>query len=127
MKKIFMAIAIFMVAGCNIAPNIEVVEKESAKLVEELLTEDNNQERFVRLDRYFLSEKVDALTYTGTLKATVFYNTTKFDEGKWRNNMRNNRYWEDDTVVVQDSTKFYKTVIVKFRDKRYNYYTVEIL
>ena len=59
--------------GCNCVPTINEVTEGTLKPVEELLTEDNNSKRYVRLDRYFLNEQVDKLTYKGTLKATVFY------------------------------------------------------
>ena len=67
------------------------------------------------MDRYFLSEQVDDLTYKGTLKATAFYNKTRWDRKRL-----------EFVADVPDSTKLYRTVIIKFRDKKYDYYTISI-
>ena len=61
-----------------------------------------------------LSEQVDDLTYKGTLKATAFYKSSKWDSKRYK------------FVDVPDSTKLYRTVIIKFRDKKYDYYTISI-
>ena len=117
MKKILTVSAlatIFLLASCSIAPSIEEVEESTTEGVEELLTEDNNVELSLRMDRYFLSEQVDELTYKGTLKATAFYKSSKWDSRRYK------------FVEVPDSTKLYRTVIIKFRDKNYDTYTISI-
>ena len=101
--------------GCSIAPSIEKVQESTADGVESLLTEDNNEELSLRMDRYFLSEQVDELTYKGTLKATAFYNKTRWDRKRLE-------FVSD----VPDSTKLYRSVIIKFRDKKYDYFTITI-
>lgn len=58
--------------GCSSVPSIEKVQESSAEGVENLLTVDNNEEMSYHLDRYFLSEQVDDLTYKGSIKATAF-------------------------------------------------------
>ena len=106
--------ALLTLIGCSSVPSIEKVQESSAEGVESLLTEDNNEELSYRLDRYFLSEQVDDLTYKGSLKATAFYKSPGYD-------------WDrHDIVYKEDSTKFYRTVIIKFRDKKYDYYTISI-
>lgn len=117
MKRLLTTSAIgilFFVMGCSSAPKIEEVEKDTKEGVEQLLTEDNNEELTLRLDRYFLSEQVDDLTYKGTLKATAFYKSSKWDKNRFK------------IVEVPDSTKLYRNVIIKFRDKKYDYYTISI-
>ena len=117
MKKILTTLALttlFALIGCSTAPSIEDVQESTAEGVESLLTEDNNENLFLRMDRYFLSEQVDELTYKGTLKATAFYKSPKWDDRRYK------------FVDVPDSTKLYRTVIIKFRDKKYDYYTISI-
>lgn len=111
---IFALTTLFFLAGCSLAPSIDRVQEDTAEGVEELLTEDNNEKISLRLDRYFLSEQVDDLTYKGTLKATAFYKSSKWDSKRYK------------FVDVPDSTKLYRTVIIKFRDKKYDYYTISI-
>lgn len=117
MKKLlttFMLATLLTLIGCSTAPSIEKVQESTAEGVEALLTEDNNEELSLRMDRYFLSEQVDELTYKGSLKATAFYKSSKAD-------------WNLHKIVeVADSTKLYRTVIIKFRDKKYDYYTISI-
>ena len=107
-------VALLSLIGCSTAPSIEKVEESTAKGVEELLTEDNNAELSFRMDRYFLSEQVDELTYKGSLKATAFYKSPKWDSNRFK------------MIEVPDSTKLYRTVIIKFRDKKYDSYTIQI-
>ena len=52
------------------APSIESVERRVKSGVEDLLTEDNTNNNYYQLDRFFLSEQTDPLTYIGSLKAT---------------------------------------------------------
>ena len=106
--------SLLFMMGCSFAPKIEDVEKSTKEGVEELLTEDNNDELSFRLDRYFLSEQVDEMTYKGTLKATAFYNSPKWDSNRFK------------VIQVPDSTKLYRTVIIKYRDKKYDHYTISI-
>ena len=106
--------SLLLLMGCSSAPKIEDVEKDTKDGVEQLLTEDNNDELTLRLDRYFLSEQVDDLTYKGTLKATAFYKSPQWDSNRLK------------IVQVPDSTKLYRNVVIKFRDKKYDYYTISI-
>ena len=105
---------LLIMMGCSSVPKIEDVEEDSKEGVERLLTEDNNDKLTYRLDRYFLSEQVDDLTYKGILKATAFRKSQKFDS------------YRLEMVQVTDSTKLYRNVIIKFRDKRYDFYTISI-
>ena len=110
LKKLLTLSAIcllFSLSGCSFAPSIEEVEEFTARAVEGLLVEDNNEELVLRMDRYFLSEKTDELTYVGSLKATALY------YGPWHKS-------------VPDSTKLYRTVTIKFRDRHYEHYTITI-
>ena len=116
-KRLLTTLAIaslLFMMGCSSVPKIEDVERDTKEGVEQLLTEDNNEGLSLRLDRYFLSEQVDDLTYKGTLKATAFYKSSKWDSNRYK------------IVEVPDSTKLYRTVIIKFRDKKYDYYTISI-
>ncbi len=106
--------SLLLMMGCSSVPKIEDVEEDSKEGVERLLTEDNNDKLTYRLDRYFLSEQVDDLTYKGTMKATAFRKSQKFDS------------YRLEMVQVTDSTKLYRNVIIKFRDKRYDFYTISI-
>lgn len=116
-KKLLTALALAVLLtliGCSAIPSIEKVQESTTENVEALLTEDNNTNLSLRMDRYFLSEQVDELTYKGSLKATAFYKSSKLDRGSHR------------IIEVPDSTKLYRTVIIKFRDKKYDYYTISI-
>ena len=117
-KKLLTTLAIttlLSLFGCSTVPSIEEVQENTAAGVESLLTEDNNEELSLRMDRYFLNEQVDDLTYKGKLKATAFYNKTRWDRKRL-----------ELVADVPDSTKLYRTVIIKFRDKKYDYYTISI-
>lgn len=115
MKKILILIlGIILLHGCTTIPSIEKVQDATADSVEKLLTEDNNEELSFRMDRYFLSEQIDELTYKGTLKATAFILHRKWDWNK-------NKFYN-----AKDSLKLYRTVTIKFRDKKYDYYTISI-
>jgi hypothetical protein len=87
------------------APSIESVERQVKSGVENLLTEDNTKDSYYQLDRFFLSEQTDPLTYIGSLKATY--------------------YWKSWSGVIQNE-KLYKDVVIKFRDKQYESYTISI-
>lgn len=113
LKALALSTLLTLVA-CTSAPSIEKVQEETTDDVENLLTEDNNDELYFRFDRYFLSEQVDDLTYKGTVKSTAFYQDRKWDDNKHK------------FVNGIDSLKLYRTVIIKFRDKKYDYYTVTI-
>ena len=118
MRKILITLALaalLAMIGCTTAPSIEKVRVDTTESVRNLLTEDNNADLSLRMDRYFLSEQVDELTYKGTLKATAFYNKTRWD-------IRQMKFVRD----VPDSTKLYRTVIIKFFDKKYDGYTISI-
>lgn len=120
MKKgviILSFIGVLGLTACSWVPSIDEVEKETREGVEELLTEDNNEDKFFRLDRYFLNEHPDLRTFTGTLKATYFY---KNEHGKW--DFRRLRW-----IAMQDSMKVYRKVIIKYRDLWYDAYTMSIL
>ena len=87
------------------APSIESVERRVKSGVEDLLTEDNTNNNYYQLDRFFLSEQTDPLTYIGSLKATYYWKS-------WNGSFQNQRV--------------YKDVIIKFRDKNYESYTISI-
>ena len=106
---------LFLIA-CNSTPSIDEVENAVKDGVEALLTEDNNADKHFRMDRFFLSENPEPLVYTGTLKTTCFY---KNPTGEW--DRRNLRF-----IATLDSLKMYRKVTIKFRDKKYDYYTIEI-
>ena len=113
-KQIVILSLICLLASCVSAPTIDEVETQTREGVEELLTEDNNENLSFRLERYFLTEQTDDLTYVGTLKATAFYKDKR---------------WNDRTLRIQevlDSTRLYRSVEIKFRDKKYQHYTISI-
>jgi hypothetical protein len=96
-------------------PTIEEAEEYTADGVEELLMEDNNDELTLRMDRYFLDEQIDDYTFKGSLKGTAFYKKARWD--------RNRLTYVYD---VPDSMKFYKPVIIRFRDKKYKSFSITI-
>ena len=104
---LFIAAAALSCVACSDAPDIDDLKEDSYPVVEELLTEDNTEALSYRLDRYILDGHPDKLTYTGTIKVTVFTRKTA----------------EDGTVLV-DSTKTYRDVVIKFRGTEYEKYTV---
>ncbi len=108
----FMATLLMLMAGCSSAPKLEEVENSTRKNVEELLTEDNNDELSFRLNNYYVVKKVDGLTYNGIIETTAFYK---------------HREWDDltfDFIQKQDSLNLQREVIVKFHDKNYNSCTI---
>lgn len=107
MKPFYLFPLALLVAACSSAPSIDDLKENSYSLVEQLLTEDDNENVSHRLDRYILDQHPDKLTYTGTIKATEFTRTTA----------------EDGTVQV-DSTKFYRDVVITFHGTDYDKYTV---
>ena len=115
MKKFLVfIIGTLLFVSCNTAPDIQKLTELTRPEVENLITEDNNDETYIRLDRYFLSEKPDDRTYIGSVKMTAFYKHTK---------------WNFSTLMreeVVDSLKLYKEVIIKFTDNKYDYYTIHI-
>lgn len=84
----------------NNAPSIDEVESMTKKGVEDLLSEDDDKNHYYKLDRYFLTEQTDLLTYTGNLKATY--------------------YW------YGNSSKVYRRVTIKFSDNKFERYTISI-
>ena len=76
---------------------------------ESLLTESNKEDLYLRMDRYFLYDDSEDLTYKGYLRATAFYNI---------------RYGS--TIVRSDSLKVSYDVCVKFMDKRYKSYIIQL-
>ncbi len=107
MKVLYLIPLALLVAGCASAPDIDDLKEDSYPLVEQLLTEDDNEAVTHRLDRYILDQHPDKLTYTGTIKTTEFTRTTA----------------EDGTVQV-DSVKFYRDVVITFRGTDYDKYTI---
>jgi len=108
-KALILLSAALLLAACSGAPDIDELKENSYPLVEQLLTEDDNEAVQHRLDRYILDEHPDKLTYTGTIKVTEFDRTA----------------FEDGSVKV-DSVKYYRDVVIKFRGKDYDKYTVNI-
>ncbi len=109
-------ISLFASVACNSTPSIDAVQDSVADDVEALLTEDNNEDTYFRLDRFFLDANPEPLIFTGVLKATYFY---KNRVGKW--DSRNMRW-----ITTRDSTKMYRNVTIRYRDKKYDHYTIEI-
>ena len=109
-------VSLFLLASCSYTPTIEEVQEGVAEEVESLLTEDNNEDTYFRLERFFLNENPEPLVYTGVLKTTYYY---KNPLGKWD---PRRMQW----LATQDSTKLYRDVMVRFRDKKYEHYTIEI-
>ena len=108
-----LTVLIFM-TGCSSSPNLEEVQKKTREKVEELLTEDNNDELSFRLNKYYVVKKADDLTYNGILETTAFYNRLEWDDLIF------------DFVQKRDSLNLYRDVIVKFNDKNYNSCTILI-
>lgn len=111
---LFSLVVLTFMASCSSAPKLDEVEKRTMDKVAELLTEDNNDELSFRLNKYYLLEKVDALTYTGILETTAFYNHSVWDDEKF------------DFAQKRDSLNLYREVIIKFNDKNYNSCTISI-
>ncbi len=113
MKKILIfVIGLICLCSCSKEPSIVEVENGTYSTVEALFNElaidsfngagiDVNE---CRIDRYFIYEHPDDLTYKGTLKGTVKVNF----------------------LFVYDSVKVYKPVTVKFMDKKYERFSVHI-
>ena len=100
--------------GCNTKPTIQEVCKATEDGVRELLMENYSDEIQLRMDRYFLDTQADELTYTGALKATAFFKNPTWDSKKGI------------VVEVDDSISFYRTVKIKFFDKKYEEYSITI-
>ena len=110
MKKILVLIAgIILLWSCTPKPTIEEVEDFTRADAESLLTEANKEDLYLRMDRYFLYDDSEDLTYKGYLRATAFYNI---------------RYGS--TIVRSDSLKVSYDVCVKFMDKRYKSYMIQL-
>lgn len=105
------AVLIFM-TSCSSALNLEEVEKKTKDKVEELLTEDNNDDLSFRLNKYYVVKKVDDLTYNGILETTAFYKHTEWDDLIFN------------FVQKRDSLNLQREVIIKFHDKNYNSCTI---
>ena len=111
---LFSLVVLTFMVSCSSAPKLEEVEKRTKDKVEELLTEENNDELSFRLNKYHLLEKVDDLTYAGILETTAFYKHKAWDDEVF------------DFVQKRDSLSLYREVIVKFQDKNYNSCTILI-
>ena len=98
-----------LVAGCSGEPGLDDLKENSYPLVEQVLTEDDNEQVQHRPDRYILDEHPEKLVYTGTIKVTEF----------------DRKVNEDGTVQV-DSLKYYRYVVIKFHGTDYDKYTVEL-
>lgn len=109
MKKYFLLLSLlWIVSAC--APSIEKVETMSAQTVENALTEDNTDSKSLHLIRYCLSERVDALTYKGFLKAKYVYTN----------------FYPYALCYGKDSTNVMFDVEVKFRDRKYKCFVVSL-
>lgn len=107
MKSVYLLSLALLMAACSGAPDIDDLKEDSYPLVEQLLTEDDNDVVIHRLDRYILDQHPDKLTYTGTIKTTEFTKKTA----------------EDGTVQI-DSVKLYRDVVIQFRGTDYDKYTI---
>ena len=106
MKKIFIFIfLIICLLSCTVKPSISKVQDGTIEAAKELLEEDNNIDRYFRMDRYFIDENPSNLIYTGSLKATLFYKN----------------YYKQ-----TDSLKVYFNATVKFLDTKYNAFTISL-
>lgn len=115
MKKILiLVLSVLCLCSCSREPSILDVENGSYDTVEtlfaEMVTEYLHEAGIsreiweCRMDKYFLYEHPDDLTYKGTLKGTILV----FDYNQ------------------NDSVKVYKPVTIKFIDKKYERYAVQI-
>ena len=68
MKPFYLIPLALLVAACAEAPDIDDLKENSYPLVEQLLTEDDNEVVTHRLDRYILDQHPDDLTYWRLLK-----------------------------------------------------------
>ncbi len=110
LKAFYLLPLALLVAACgNDAPSIDDLEEDSYPLVEEVLTEDDNEAVSHRLDRYTLDKHPDDLTYTGSAKVTEFKHSKA----------------EDGSAKV-DSTKYYVDVVINFHGTDYDKYTVNV-
>lgn len=107
MKSVYLLPLALLMAACSGAPDIDDLKEDSYPLVEQLLTEDDNDFVTHRLDRYILDQHPDKLTYTGTIKTTEFTKKTA----------------EDGSVQI-DSVKLYRDVVIQFRGTDYDKYTI---
>lgn len=114
MKRMILLITgiLLLSSSCHRMPSIDKVQEATEEGVRDLLTEDNNELLTYRMDRYFLSEQIDDYTFVGTLKATAFMTSPLGKVLK--------------AFSGTDSLKLYRTVIIKFRDKKYESYTITI-
>ena len=64
MKHFLLIPLALLVAACAGAPSLDDLKENSYPLVEQLLTEDDNEVVTHRLDRYILDQHPDDLTYT---------------------------------------------------------------
>lgn len=99
-KLLILLITILCIIGCNVAPTFEQIEEAVAPKIEEMILETSNSLIQTKVINFWLDEHPSPLIYTGHLNQMI--------------------YFED------DSLKLYKNVEVKFRDKKYNFYTLEI-
>ena len=111
---LFIVLACCTIIGCNSMPTIQEVREQTEDGVRELLMENYSDEIQLRMDRYFLDTQVDELTYTGALKATAFFKNPTWDSNRGI------------VVEVDDSIGFYRTVKIKFLDKKYEEYSITI-
>ena len=112
MKKIKTGILLLFVlafsSSCKHEPTTQEVQNNTKMAVEELLTEDNTRDQYIRMDRYFIAEHPTSLVYTGAIKCTMFY--TRLSIGG----------------VELDSLKLYRDVEIKFQSKDYDTYLISI-
>ena len=110
MKNLFILLSLaLLMTACSGAPDMDDLRDNSYPLVEQLLTEDDNEAVTHRLDRYTLDEHPSELTYTGSVKVTEFNRTTGADG-----------------AVAVDSSKYYRYVVINFHGKDYDKYTVNL-
>lgn len=104
-KLLFFILLMVCLLSCTTNLSISEVQNGTIEAAKELLEEDNNTDRYFRMDRYFIDENPDKFIYTGTLKSTLFYKS----------------YY-----TGLDSLKVYFDVIVKFQDTKYNAFTISL-
>lgn len=106
MKRVLILLSlIFCLISCTSNPTITEIQEGTIEAAKELLEEDNNPDRYFRMDRYFIDENPSDLIYTGSLKSTLFYKSY---------------------FTGLDSLKLYFDVTVKFQDKTYKSFTISL-
>lgn len=115
-KMVFLCLAATIVSSCS--PSLEEVEKLVYEGVEELLTEDNDEESSLEMKEFTLDTKVDDLTYTGFLKAELISDEIS--------GVHVDRHFDLQYSYEKTKSKILYDVKIKFLDKSYEKYTINL-